>query len=266
MKSLASVQKIVKQMSHLLPESSIKEYLKCLYFNICTNEVKFAKRNEVYLTYIDGVELISLNPLYYLVKHIYNYQYYYKVNPGDTIIDAGAHNGILTTFFAKKSWPDGHVFAFEPDRTNFGKMQDHIILNDCQNQVTTSDLLIWDKTTELEFCESGDVSSSVHYFKQGMPIVKKRAISLDEWATRKKIGKIDFIKMDIEGAEIEAIRGMIDILTKFKPNLAIASYHVVDGAPTHLYLEDFFRKINYPYKTRKFENSEIITFAGPAVE
>lgn len=67
--------------------------------------------------------------------------------------------------------------------------------------------------------------------------------------------------MDIEGAEIKAMRGSIKTIKKNKMiNLAIASYHIVDGKKTHLFLEKFFKKLNMDTKTE--ENGQLITYAS----
>ena len=72
--------------------------------------------------------------------------------------------------------------------------------------------------------------------------------------------------MDIEGAELEAVEGCKDLIKNFKPNFAIASYHMVDGEPTYIKLESFFNSIGYPVKTKKFSGYEMITFAGPCIK
>jgi hypothetical protein len=118
----------------------------------------------------------------------------------------------------------------------------------------------------VDFCEAGTVGSSALYIEDSSKVQKKQAITLDDWTLKNNISRIDFIKMDIEGAEIQAMQGAIHVLKKFKPNLAIASYHIVDNKPTYLWLENFFKAINYPYKTVKFRYNEIITFAGPSIE
>jgi hypothetical protein len=71
--------------------------------------------------------------------------------------------------------------------------------------------------------------------------------------------------MDIEGAELQAIEGCVDIILKYRPNFAIASYHEVDGEQTYIKLERFFESINYPYLTKRFGGYEIITFAGDSL-
>ena len=117
----------------------------------------------------------------------------------------------------------------------------------------------------IDFCEAGTVGSSALYFNTTSKIVKKQAITLDEWVRQKGISRLDFIKMDIEGAEIQAMEGAKNLLQTLRPNLAIASYHVVDGKPTYVWLEKFFTDMQYPYKTVRFRHNEIITFAGPSL-
>ena len=72
--------------------------------------------------------------------------------------------------------------------------------------------------------------------------------------------------MDIEGAEIEALEGCVQTVQKLSQNFAIASYHFVNGEQTYIKVEEFFKKINYPYKTVRFRKNEIITFAGRSIK
>ena len=114
----------------------------------------------------------------------------------------------------------------------------------------------------IDFEEAGTVGSSAVWFSGNDNVVKKRAVTLDSWAKEKKLTKLDFIKMDIEGAEIEALDGAVEVIKQFSPKFAIATYHIVNGEPTYIKVEEFFKKLNYPYKTVTFRKSEIITFAG----
>ena len=50
-------------------------------------------------------------------------------------------------------------------------------------------------------------------------------LTIDDFVRNNSIAKIDFIKMDIEGAELSALNGAIETIKKFKPMLAIAIYH-----------------------------------------
>jgi hypothetical protein len=52
--------------------------------------------------------------------------------------------------------------------------------------------------------------------------------TIDSFVNEKKLSKVDFIKMDIEGAEMSALEGGIETIRKFRPKLAIAIYHSLD--------------------------------------
>src|SRR3989338_8197106 len=73
---------------------------------------------------------------------------------------------------------------------------------------------------------------------------------IPEWPVKNDIRnfgikKVDVLKMDIEGAEIEALEGCVDTLRKNKVNVIIASYHIVKGKRTSYYVEDFLKKLGY---------------------
>jgi hypothetical protein len=127
-------------------------------------------------------------------------------------------------------------------------------------------LLLWNENKKIDFYEAGTVGSSAVWIKDTEKCVPKEAIRIDDWVLKNNVQKLDFIKMDIEGAEIEALEGCVLTIEKLQPNFAIASYHIVDGAPTYIKVEEFFQKMNYPYKTVRFRKNEIITFAGASIK
>ena len=94
--------------------------------------------------------------------------------------------------------------------------------------------------------------------------VEVETIRLDNYF--KNNNRVDFIKMDIEGAEIEALEGCVQTIKNLSPSFAIASYHIVNGEPTYIKVEEFFKNNDYPYKTVRFKGNEIITFAGLTVK
>ena len=158
----------------------------------------------------------------------------------------------------------GKVFAFEPDKFNIERIQKNKALNEgLTDNIIIEDLLLWDKNELIDFYEAGTVGSSAVWMPDTEHCVKKQAVTIDDWVKNNGIQKLDFIKMDIEGAEIEALDGCVETIKTLKPNFAIASYHIVNGEKTHIKLEQFFTSINYPFKTVKFKGNEIITFAGP---
>jgi hypothetical protein len=122
--------------------------------------------------------------------------------------------------------------------------------------------LLWDKNELIDFYEAGTVGSSAVWKPDNEHCVKKQAVTIDSWVVNNNINKLDFIKMDIEGAELEALDGCRATIKTLKPNFSIASYHVVNGEQTYIKVEQFFNNMNYPCKTVHFRGTEIITFAG----
>ena len=57
---------------------------------------------------------------------------------------------------------------------------------------------------------------------------KVKTLSIDDLVEKNGLSRVDFIKMDIEGAELEALSGAQESLRKFKPNLAISIYHSLE--------------------------------------
>ncbi|MFN4971397.1 MAG: FkbM family methyltransferase [Bacteroidota bacterium] len=259
---------IRKTLSALMPKGKLKEAFKLRYYNfIFRGKFQFkALSDGTYKTYINQISVTSKQALYHIAPDFLYYNTFYNICPGDNVIDAGANFGHLSTYYSKLTGTAGRVYAFEPDSINRMFITENIGLNtDCPKNIILEDLLIWNTNSLIDFCESGTVGSSALYFNSTSKIIKKQSVTLDEWVFQQQIKRLNFIKMDIEGAEIQAMEGAVKVLTTLKPDLAIASYHIVDGKPTYIWLEKFFTEMNYPYKTVRFRHNEIITFAGPSI-
>src|SRR5690606_29890963 len=128
------------------------------------------------------------------------------------------------------------------------------------SNIVIQDLLLWNENKVVDFHEAGTVGSSAVCKPEGAKLVSKQAVTIDSWVRAQNLDRLDFIKMDIEGAEVEAMEGCVETMKRFNPDFAIASYHIVNNEPTCHKIEEFFEKHNYPYKTIRFKKSEIITF------
>ena len=264
-------KKIKKVLSFLVPKGYFKEKIKLAFYTLkkpkgTKYEVLNENENFIYKTTFNTIVLYTYEALYSIVADFNYYLHFYKLKKSDIVLDAGANVGVLSIFFSKIVGKTGCIHSFEPDSININWMKKNIDLNkDLENTIKIYDVLLWDKNDWIDFEEAGTVGSSAIWFSGKNNIIKKRAMTIDNWVIENEITKLDFIKMDIEGAEIEALDGCIDTIKNLKPNFAIASYHIVNGEPTYIKVEDFFKKMNYPYKTIVFRKTEIITFAGNAI-
>ena len=138
------------------------------------------------------------------------------------------------------------MIAFEPDNKNYQLLVRNIKLNQVNNIIIIKKGL-YNKTQKLEFYEDNEVTSSIvgTSDSKGRNISKIDVTKLDDELKRLNIERIDFIKMDIEGAEIEAIEGAEKVIKRCHPYFAIASYHKRDKISTCQIIEPMLRKRGY---------------------
>jgi len=116
------------------------------------------------------------------------------------------------------------VIVYEPDPDNINKIKNKITIDSVAEEVFIIPCGIWSTTKMLRFSSGEGESSSINSL--GETIIQ--GISLDETLIGITPG---YIKMDIEGAEIEALKGSENIIKKYKPSLAVCLYH----KPEHFY-------------------------------
>ncbi|WP_415581403.1 FkbM family methyltransferase [Flavobacterium longum] len=264
-------KQLKKFLSKLMPKGAFKEKVKLFFYNLTAKKgTRFSLAGEdkiQYKTHYKGLDFTTIDALYNIAPDFDFYTHFHQIKPGDVIMDAGANNGYITLYFSKLTGPVGKVYAFEPDAINIKHIKENIALDrTLHNNIVIQDLLLWNENTMVDFYEAGTVGSSAVWKPEGEKLVKKEAVTIDDWVKRNNITRLDFIKMDIEGAEIEAMDGCVETMKSLKPNFAIASYHIVNGQPTYIKIEEFFKKHDYPYKTVTFKRNEIITFAGSAIK
>jgi len=152
---------------------------------------------------------------------------------GDVVFDAGANSGIFACLAAKRIGPEGKVYAFEPVPKIRKSLEETVRINRLNNIIIVP-FALGDKVEKLKISIAPDnnigggwgASSGIKDFGGEYEIVPQ--ITLDNFIQNNNIQKVDFIKMDIEGMERNALRGAIETLRKFKPKLAICIYHLPD--------------------------------------
>jgi FkbM family methyltransferase len=137
-----------------------------------------------------------------------------EVRKGDVALDIGANIGYYTLILARLVGDGGRVFAFEPDPDNFALLKKNVETNGYKNVVlvqkavsrqTGQARLYLSPTRALDhrIFDSGD----------GRQSIAIEAVRLDDYFQNFN-GKIDFIKMDVQGAEGGVIQGMLGLLRK----------------------------------------------------
>ena len=248
----------------LFSKNLLANKIRCFYYTFFKKpyfEISY-ENNYFNVNFKNGISLKfyddPFNDLYYPLK---GYLKNYDVKKGNCIIDSGAYIGAITIYFARLVGENGKIIAFEPDEFNFNKLLDNIKINNLNNIVPVNNGL-WNKNERVKFDSRKDGGSMVIKCKSDRIKGKVKSyefVKLDDKLKKMNINKIDFIKMDVEGAEIEALEGCARTLKNNNVNLAIASYHIRNGEKTYKKVEEFFYKIGYKSKTEF--NKHLTTYA-----
>lgn len=145
------------------------------------------------------------------------------LRPGMTCVDAGAHIGYMTLLMAQEVGKGGWVFAFEPSPVNCERLRTNIALNDIEN--TTVVQAFVSSTNGTAALGTGGSS-----FEHRLDANSARPPTVESVALERYFAdqRVDFVKLDVEGADELAVEGMRGILNRDKPTILVEDH----GAPT----------------------------------
>ena len=173
-------------------------------------------KNEVLVKYEKSFEYSTLKLFSQIVKQ------------GDIIIDAGANAGLYSIFYSKLIGKGGRVYAFEPDLKTYSLLKENLQLNNCTN-VETFNAALSNKEGFVEMVaynpdslkiKDGDAFKYMENVADIHAVVRPgfvNAYKLDDTKELNSLAKIDFIKIDVEGAELLVLEGAVQTILKYKP-------------------------------------------------
>lgn len=145
---------------------------------------------------------------------------------GDWVIDAGGCWGDTALFFAHEVGETGRVFTFEFIPSNLEILGKNLGLNPhLQDRVRIVPAPLWDEPGKVFYCTDDGPSSRISRKRANAGEIEARTSTIDAFVEQAQIEHVDFIKMDIEGAELAALQGAESTIRRHKPKLAISLYH-----------------------------------------
>jgi FkbM family methyltransferase len=155
----------------------------------------------------------------------YKYADIVSVKPGDIVIDGGAFLGETALYFAERVGLNGQVYAFEFMPANVEFIHKNLAMNSkYQSVVEIVERPLWsDSAMQLSADDRGPGTSL--RTANDSDIQTFTTISIDDFVKLHTLDRVDFIKLDIEGAELATIEGARAVITAYKPQLAICIYH-----------------------------------------
>ena len=163
------------------------------------------------LFFTDSIQLVSGLEEIFIEK-----SYLQKLQKNPYIIDCGANIG-LSVIYMKSQYPDAEIIAFEPDETNFHLLSANI-KSFGYNKIMLCKEAVWVEKTILKFTNESSMSSKIDSI-DGANSIEVNAIRLKDLLIR----NVDFLKIDIEGAEYKVLNDIEDKL-HFVKNMFI-EYH-----------------------------------------
>jgi FkbM family methyltransferase len=181
------------------------------------------------------------------------YLKFYTPRAGDIVLDCGAHIGNCSILFSRLVGKTGTVIALEPFRDSFDILKKRINRHKLGN-VLAINKAVWNRQERLSLeLFSDTISCRISEHPNCAENQDKHAsiecISIDDLVQVLKLEHLDLVKMDIEGAEIEALEGASHALDKHHPHVAVASYHIRDGEPTSRRVEKLLKNQGYTTKS-----------------
>ena len=221
-------------------------------FSWCMKRFFFALQKYKYPNEIENFLLFYIFGL-----EQYNIKNIFEVSGDSVVFDIGAWKGDTAYFFSKKCNNNAKIYAFEPDKNAYNTLE---LMKEKYklNNIILENILFSNRNEVIDFVS----------MTPNTPSVKMNAITVDEFVESNNIERIDYFKMDVEGAEMHILEGAVNTIKKFRPSLAIAVYHGGE-----LFMEDFYKvpifikeiTENYEYYIRTFSpwGGETILFCIP---
>jgi FkbM family methyltransferase len=146
---------------------------------------------------------------------------------GDVVLDGGAHVGVFTDIALRRG--ASRVVAIEPDTLNRECLTRNFASEIAAGKVVVVPQGIWSNKGRLLFHEGTTNSGTAGVvFNDGGATSMIDVTTIDEIVRDLRLPRVDFIKLDIEGAEREALKGASETLRHFRPRLMLDAYHRPD--------------------------------------
>ena len=179
------------------------------------------------------------------------------VSEGNRLIDIGANAGYFSLIAGKYGRADLKHVAVEPVPENIRLLKSHLSENDIQN-VIIEPMAISDKEGEIEFSNSSNLAANTYKTESSIfseETIKVKTSSLDAFASKYQLDSNCLIKIDVEGAELDVLKGGASFLRKFHPELVLATHDNHIPGIKNACLE-FLQKLGYRVETLEDEKIE----------
>jgi len=245
------IRKILSDIFSHFPNGGIKDKIRLYIYNRPKKkEFSIFKSEKNWIAKYPGFELLFGKDTipYHLLLSNYIFLHHLPEKRIDLMVDAGAFIGSFS-IYSKNKYPQiKKVLALEPDPVNLERLKQNVALNNL-SEIEILPVGLWSKKETLIFFPNQELASSV--YNQGENKEKRIEIQVDSLDNILKgvTGQRIFIKMNIEGAEIDALPACVETIRNNKVHMAIAADHFVNGELTYKKIEKMCRDMKLSVTT-----------------
>ena len=168
------------------------------------------------------------------------------------LVDCGAFTGVAIHKFLKAGYAIDSFVAFEPDPANFAILAAR---NFPARRGLCLPLGTWSKTTQLKFSSGSSMAS--HLSDDGNVTIQ--CVAIDDVLQGEPV---NLVKLDVEGAEIQTLKGMQRIIGEQRPNLLVSAYHT----PGHLHeiaglIDDWHLDYRFHLRVHEHNSFGVVLYA-----
>jgi FkbM family methyltransferase len=147
------------------------------------------------------------------------------LQPGMIAADLGANIGPFSVLASRLVGPRGRILAVEPVHSNYHSLCRALHLNALSN-VTPLELALGHQVGTVRLSLSPDPSGHSAVLPHGERFLEVPMTTLDNLCVQEDVGRLDFVKIDVEGFEPEVLRGGRESIVRFRPVISAAAYHL----------------------------------------
>lgn len=185
---------------------------------------------------------------------------------GEVVIDIGCYCGTQTVFYSELVGENGLVLGFEPDNESFNSLSLNISQSKFSKNIIIQKVGIYNFDGKISFSGNGSMASKIESCENENQQNQIEVKKLDTIAKEYNLQRVDFVKMDIEGSEIEVLKSSTDFINRFKPKFIIEPHYVNDLLNTNEIIS-ILEKLNYNCEILKQGNFDYqpLIFAKPNI-
>lgn len=200
-----------------------------LHFNFFSSIQVAAKATK------NGVESTLLTSSIKLLKK------YRKGSDDLIILDIGSNFGYLSLVWAGSIAKKGKVIAFEPNAKVGRSFEKSIVSNNLEERIILERLAVGNANKEINLYDFNTTSNTLSSFNPNLIETNRsiiKMIKLDDYIKQKQITKIDLIKIDVDGIELDVLKGAEESIRKFRPIIVVELNEEMD-------IQKFIEKFDY---------------------